>query len=75
MFQVFYVTSEFSIANIAAKRGVKLRHDLLKVIKYKKRFQDILQVIKTDRKLIPNERKRYSATQPEKPWFLAVENS
>ena len=65
----------FQVVNEAAERGVKLRHDLLKVMKYEKRFQDFLQLVVTDRKVIPNQRKRYPATQPEKSWFLAVENS
>ena len=54
---------------------MKLCHDFLKVTNDEKRFQDILQVIETDRKLISEKKKSYPALQPEKSWFLAVENS
>ena len=45
--------------NNGAKRGVKLTSDFKATAKIEKKFQDILQVVELDRKIIPNQRKKH----------------
>ena len=63
------IIENLQVVNEAAERGVKLCHDFLGVTKNEKRFQDVLQVVESSRKQVPNQRKLSSASE-EKSWFL-----
>ena len=63
------IVENIQVVNEAAERGVKLCNDFLGVTKSENRFQDVLQVVESSRKRIPNQRK-VSSERPEKCWFL-----
>ena len=63
------IVENLQVVNEAAERGVKLCHDFLGVTQSEKRFQDVLQVVESSRKHVPNQRKLSSASQ-KKSWFL-----
>ena len=67
------IVDKLQVVNEAAERGVKVSHDFLGVTRDEKYFQDVLQVVESDRQRIPNQRKQFRA-QKEKPWFLVQEN-
>lgn len=67
------IVDKLQVVNEAAERGVKLCHDFLNVARDENRFQDVLQVVESDRHRIPDQRKQSSASK-EKVWFLALEN-
>ena len=64
---------KLQVVNEAAERGVKLCHDFLNVARDEKRFQDIPQVVESDRQRIPDQWKRSSVSK-EKLWFLTLDN-
>ena len=67
------IFDKLQVVNEAAECGVKVCHDFLGVTRDEKHFQDVLQVVESDRQQIPNQRKRFRA-QKEKSWFLVQEN-
>ena len=67
------IFDKLQVVNEAAECGVKVCHDFLGVTRDEKHFQDVLQVVESDRQQIPNQRKRFHA-QKEKSWFLVQEN-
>lgn len=67
------IVQNLQVVNEAAERGVKLCHDFLGVTKDEERFQDVLQVVESSRKIVPKQRKLSSRSQ-EKSWFLALDD-
>lgn len=59
------VISSLKVVNDCAERGVKLGADFLKSAKIEKRYQDVLQTVENDRKMIHNLRKRNTSTSSE----------
>ena len=54
------VVKGLKVVNDAAERGVQLTADFLNSAKSEDRFQQVLQVVENDRKIIPNQRKRHA---------------
>ena len=48
------VVNHLSVTNDAAERGVKLAHDYLESAKQEEMYQNVLQVVKNQRKAVPN---------------------
>ena len=52
------IINNLSVVNDGAERGVKLAYDFFGSSKKEDNFQNILQTVENDRRLIPNQRKR-----------------
>ena len=57
------IVQSLQVVNEAAERGVKLCHDFLGVTMDKERFQDVLQVVESLQKKVPDQRKLSSCSQ------------
>ena len=67
------IVDKLQLVNEAAERGVRVCHDFLGITRDEKHFQDVLQIVESDRRRIPNQRNRLRR-QKEKSWFLVQEN-
>ena len=52
------ITNSLKCVNDCAERGVKLGADFLAAAKIEERYQNVLQVVENDCKVLPNQRKR-----------------
>ena len=52
------IINSLKCVNDCAERGVKLGADFLAAAKIEQRYQNILQVVENDRKVLPNQRNK-----------------
>ena len=64
------IINNLSVVNDGAERGVKLAYDFIGSSKKEDNFQNILQTVENDRRLIPNQRKRKLTS---KGWSLKLD--
>ena len=64
------IINNLSVVNDGAERGVKLAYDFIDSSKKEDNFQNILQTVENDRRLIPNQRKRKLTS---KGWSLKLD--
>ena len=64
------IINNLSMVNDGAERGVKLAYDFIGSSKKEDNFQNILQTVENDRRLIPNQRKRKLTS---KGWSLKLD--
>ena len=64
------IINNLSVVNDGAERGVKLAYDYIGSSKKEDNFQNILQTVENDRRLIPNQRKRKLTS---KGWSLKLD--
>ena len=57
--RALFCVKNLSVVNDGAERAVKLTSDFNATAKIEEKFQDILQVVELDRKMIPNQRKKH----------------
>ena len=57
--RALFCVKNLSVVNDGAKRAIKLTSDFKATAKIEKKFQDFLQVVELDRKMIPNQRKKH----------------
>ena len=60
------------MVNDGAERGVKLAYDFIGSPKKEDNFQNILQTVENDRRLIPNQRKRKLTS---KGWSMKLDRN
>ena len=53
------VISNLCVVNDSAECGVKLCSDFVRTAKKEIKFQNIMQVVESNRNMLPNQRKRY----------------
>ena len=63
------VVRHLCVVNDSAERGVKLCHDFLHMSAQESRLQSLLQVVKNNKKAVPNQRKRKIES---KTWFIKL---
>jgi hypothetical protein len=59
-----------NVVNDRAERGVRLAADFLNRAQFEDRFQNVLQVVENDRKLLQDQRKRGNSNK--ETWFLHI---
>ena len=64
------IINNLSVVNDGAERGVKLAYDYIGSSKKEDNFQNILQTVENDRRLLPNQRKRKLTS---KGWSLKLD--
>ena len=65
------VVNSLKVVNDCAERGVRLGLDFLSSARIEERYQEVLQIVENDRKIMPNQRKR-KLEPSNKTWFLAL---